>query len=428
MLHRLDLRGAPSDLRRLLPRPDLAGEGPLAEVRAILDEVRLRGDAAVREYTRRFDHVELGELAVPLSEAEAALERLEAGLREALVVARDRIEAFHRHRSAPPPPHESGGVRVETLEIPMERAGVYAPGGRAKYPSSVLMTAVPARVAGVGAVALCVPPGRDGRLPDELLAAAALAGVDEIYRVGGPQAIGAMAYGTESVPAVDVIVGPGSRYVSLAKQEVRSVVAVPAAFAGPSEVVVVADGTVPAAAAAIDLVVQAEHGPDGLSWLVTWSPEALEEIDELVGRYTAESPRRAEVESTLDEGGYAVLVEGPEQAMAVSNEIAPEHLELVCAEPEKLVPLVRHAGAVFLGPYAPASLGDYVAGPSHVLPTFRSARFSSALGVEDFVRRVHVIGADREGLARLAPHVAAIATAEGLAAHARSVTLREELS
>ncbi len=428
MLHRLDLRGAPSDLHRLLPRPDLAGEGPLSEVRAILEDVRLRGDAALREHTRRLDHAELDELAVPLAEAEAALERLDAGLREALVVARDRIEAFHRHRLGPQPPHEADGVRVETLEIPMERAGVYAPGGRAKYPSSVLMTAVPARVAGVGAVALCVPPGRDGRLPDELLAAAALAGVDEIYRVGGPQAIAAMAYGTESVPAVDVIVGPGSRYVSLAKQEVRSVVAVPAAFAGPSEVVVVADGTAPAAAAAIDLVVQAEHGPDGLSWLVTWSPGALEEIDELVARYTAESPRRAEIESTLHEGGYAVLVEGPAQAMAVSNEIAPEHLELVCAEPEKLVGLVRHAGAVFVGPYAPASLGDYVAGPSHVLPTFGSARFSSALGVEDFLRRVHVIGASREGLARLARHVAAIANAEGLAAHARSVILREELS
>jgi histidinol dehydrogenase len=399
----------------------------VAEVRAIVNEVKAHGDAAVREYTRRFDGVDLDELAVPVSEAEEALERIPAELREALTVARDSIEAFYRLRSEPHGPHLRNGIRVDSLEIPMERAGVYVPGGRAKYPSSVLMTAIPAEVAGVGAVALCVPPGPDGRLPDELLAAAALAGVDEIYRVGGPQAIAAMAFGTRSIPKVDVIVGAGSRWVSIAKQEVRGVVGVPAAFAGPSEVVVLADDTVAPACAAIDVVVQAEHGPDGLCWLVTWSETALKEINTLIGEFVAEAPRRAEIESTLAAGGYAVLVDGPEQAMAVANEIAPEHLELCCAEPERLVPLVRHAGAVFLGPWSPASLGDYLAGPSHVLPTFRSARYSSALGVEDFVRRVHVIEASEEALVAVAPHVAAIATAEGLAEHARSVRVREEL-
>jgi histidinol dehydrogenase len=234
-----------------------------------------------------------------------------------------------------------------------------------------------------------------------------------------------MAYGTESIQAVDVIVGAGSRYVSLAKQEVRAVVGVPAAFAGPSEVVVVADESTPVDCAAIDVVVQAEHGPDGLAWLVTWSETALAAINESIGRFVDGAPRKAEITSTLDSGGYAVLVDGPEEAMAVANEIAPEHLELCCADPERLVPLVRNAGAVFLGPWSPASMGDYMAGPSHVLPTFRSARFASVLGVEDFLRRVHVIRADRAGLAAVAPHVAAIARAEGLFAHAESVAVRD---
>ena len=278
----------------------------------------------------------------------------------------------------------------------------------------------------MGEVAVCVPPGPDGSLSAEVLAAAGLAGVVEVYRVGGAQAIAAMAYGTETIAPVDVIAGPGSRRVSLAKEEVRGVVGVPAAFAGPSEVVVVADESVPFDYVAIDLVVQAEHGPDGLAWLITWSEAVLEGVTGAVGRLVEDSPRRAEIEATLEGGGYAVLVDGPAAAAAAANEIAPEHLELCCEDPRRLLPMVRNAGAVFLGPYAPASLGDYLAGPSHVLPTFRSARYASALGVEDFVRRVHVISADREALARAAPHVARLAYAEGLPAHARSVTLRSE--
>ncbi|MGH9297317.1 MAG: histidinol dehydrogenase [Acidimicrobiales bacterium] len=427
MLEVLDLRGAAGDLRDLLPRPDLAAGGPLGEVRAILSDVKARGDAAVRKYELAYDGVALEQLAVPLTETTAALDRIAPQLREALTVARDNIESFHGNRPRSQAPYERNGVRVETIEIPVERAGVYVPGGRAKYPSSVLMTAIPPKVAGVGAVALCVPPGPDGRIPDEVLAAAQLAGVDEIYRVGGAQAIAAMAYGTGSIEKVDVIVGAGSRWVSLAKQEVRGIVGVPAAFAGPSEVVVVADETVPAAFAAIDVLVQAEHGPDGLAWLVTWSKAALREINEAIAGQLAKAPRRKEIESTLATGGYAVLVDGPEQAIAVANEIAPEHLQLCCHEPERLVPLVRHAGAVFLGPYSPASLGDYLAGPSHVLPTFGSARFSSVLGVEDFLRRVHVITADRQGLAEAGRHVSAIARAEGLFAHASSVEMRLEV-
>lgn len=424
MLRMLDLRGLPADAPLDLPRPDLGAEGPVEAVRTILGEVRLRGDAAVRELTERFDHVTLGDLRVPDAEIEAALDAIPPALREALVEARDSIAAFHAHRGTPPGRYERGGISVDHLELPVARAGVYAPGGLAKYPSSVLMTAVPAKVAGVGSVACCVPPGPDGSLPVEILAAAALAGVDEVYRVGGAQAIGALAYGTESIPKVDVIVGPGSKWVSIAQREVRGVVGVPAAFAGPSEVVVIADESTPTSWAAMDVIVQAEHGPDGLAWLVTWSAEKAAEVAEEVGRLVARSPRRAETESTLKAGGYAVVVDGPEQAMAVSNAIAPEHLELLVDDADALLPLVRNAGAVFLGALSPASVGDYLAGPSHVLPTFATARFASVLGVEDFLRRVHAVRVDHAGIARVARHVAAIATAEGLPAHAESVRLR----
>src|SRR5205807_9073116 len=222
------------------------------------------------------------------------------------------------------------------------------------------------------------------------------------------------------------IVGPGSVYVAIAKREVagEGLVGVPSSFAGPSEVVVVADETTPVEFAAIDLVVQAEHGPDGLAWLITWSPEAADAITESVAKLVAASPRREEIESTLAKGGYAAVVSGPEQAMEVANAIAPEHLELMNADPEALVPMVRHAGAVFTGAYAPASVGDYLAGPSHVLPTYGSARFAGALRIDDFLKQIHVVSLDRGALERVAPHVAALAEAEGLAAHAASVRLR----
>ncbi|MGO9963816.1 MAG: histidinol dehydrogenase [Acidimicrobiales bacterium] len=426
MLKRLDLRGRGPDFQDMLPRPNLVDEGPVAEVRAIVEDVRRRGDAALRQYTARFDRVELDSLQVPSAEIAAAPGRLDPALLAALGEAAAAIEAFHRHRSVSPGTFERNGISVELLELPVARAGVYVPGGLASYPSSVLMTAIPARVAGVGAIVVCVPPAPDGAIPPEVLAAAHLAGVDELYRVGGPQAIAAMAYGTETIAPVDIIVGPGSRRVSLAKLEVRGAVGMPAAFAGPSEVVVIADGSAPVDYVAIDLVVQAEHGPDGLAWLITWSEPMLNAVTSAVASLVHQSPRRAEIEATLADGGYAVLVDGPEAALAVSNEIAPEHLQLLCEAPRDLLPLVRNAGAVFLGPYTPASLGDYLAGPSHTLPTFRSARYASVLGVEDFLRRVHVISADRQALARAAPHVAAIARAEGLQAHADSVMLRSE--
>jgi len=296
------------------------------EVRAIVEDVKVRGDAALRECTARFDKVDIDEIRVPVTEIDAAPDRLQPALLGALTEAARSIELFHRHRAPNPGTFERNGIEVDLLELPVARAGVYVPGGRASYPSSVLMSAIPARVAGVEGIALCVPPAPDGSIPAEVLAAASLAGVDELYRIGGAQAIAAMAYGTETVARVDVIVGPGSRRVSLAKLEVRGAVGMPASFAGPSEVVVIADETVPVDYVAIDLVVQAEHGPDGLAWLITWSEPVLQAVTDAVTRFVEESPRRAEIEATLAGGGYAVLVDGPEAAMAVSNEIAPEHL------------------------------------------------------------------------------------------------------
>ena len=426
MLARLDLRGTGTDVGDRLPRPDLGGAAPVEAVREILAEVKKRGDAALREYTERFDGVTLDGLSIGPAALDAALAATPAPLREALEAAGDSILAYHRSQRGGDAVHERDGITVRELARPVDRAGVYVPGGRAPLLSTVLMTAIPARVAGVREVSVCTPPGPDGRVPDGILAAAALAGVDEVHPVGGAQAVAALAYGTETIRKVDVIVGPGNVYVATAKREVgaEGAVGLPAAFAGPSEVVVVADETTPPEYAAIDLVVQAEHGPDGLAWLITWSPETAEVVSDAVARLVAQSPRRADLEATLDGGGYAVLVDGPEQAAAVANAIAPEHLELMNDAPEGLVPLIRNAGAVFCGPYAPASVGDYIAGPSHVLPTFGTARFASALRVDDFLKWIHVVSMDKDALARVAPHVAALAEAEGLPAHAESVRLR----
>jgi histidinol dehydrogenase len=270
-----------------------------------------------------------------------------------------------------------------------------------------------------------VPPDREtGKVSPAVLAAAALAEVDEVYAIGGAQAIGAMAYGTESIRPVDVISGPGNIYVAIAKREVSGVVGIPSAFTGPSEIVVIADDSTPVELAAIDVIVQAEHGPNGLAWLITWSPDAADAIDDAIAKLVASSPRQAEIESTFAEGGYAVLVDSPEQAVEVANLIAPEHLQLMNDDPEALVPLVRHAGAVFCGPLAPASIGDYIAGPSHVLPTFGSARFGSALTTDDFVKQVHVVTLDRAAFDLVAPHVEILADTEGFDAHASSIRLR----
>lgn len=429
MLQRVDLRGAsPGELTARLPRPNAAGAEPVAAVRAILAEVRDGGDEAVLALTERFDGVRPPALAVPRGQWDQALVRIDADVRAALEASAATIRAFQQAERTPDVTHDAGGIRTRTLRRPVDRAGCYVPGGRATYPSTVLMTVIPAKVAGVPWVAVCVPPGPDGVVPDIVLAAAAIAGADAVYAVGGAQAVAALAYGTESVHPVDVIVGPGNVYVAVAKREVAGEgrVGVPSAFAGPSEVVVVADATVPATHAAVDVIVQAEHGPEGLAWLVTWDEAVAEAVEAEVARLVADSPRRADIEATLASSGISVLVDTPEDAMVVANAIAPEHLELLCDDPEALVDQVRHAGAVFCGPYSAASIGDYWAGPSHVLPTFGSARFAGALTPDDFTKPVHVVTVSAEGFETAAPHVIALAEAEGLAAHADSIRLRLE--
>ena len=318
------------DLRGRLPRPQAQVEPPIDEVRAILADVRERGDVALRELTVRFDRAEIDELRVPDADVKAALDQIPADVRAALEVAHRNITAYHdtqRHSDAE---HRNGGIRVRELQRPVDRAACYVPSALAPLVSTVLMTTVPAKVAGVPEVVLVTSPQPDGTVVPGILAAAAIAGVDEVYRVGGPAVIGALAYGTDSIRPVDVIVGPGSARVAQAKREVASagLVGVPSAFAGPSEVVVVADASTPVAWAAIDVVLQAEHGPDGLAWLITWDEAVADGVADAVAEIVPQSPRRQHLEATLAEGGYVVLCDGPEHAIAIANAIAPEHLEL----------------------------------------------------------------------------------------------------
>ncbi len=424
MLTRLDLRGE-TDLVSLLPRPPAIGDGPLDTVADILRDVRTRGDSAVLDLTESLDGVRLVSPRVSPAEIAAATERVDPEVLEAMRFAAERIRVHHSEQLRAEVTHQSSGVRVTSYSRPVTAAGCYVPGGRAAYPSTLLMTAIPARVAGVQRVAVCVPPDREtGAVADVTLAAAAIAGVDEVYAVGGAQAIAALTYGTETIAAVDVICGPGNVYVALAKQAVASEVGIAAAFAGPSEVVVVVDDSVDPDLAAIDVMLQAEHGPDGLAWVITWDPGVADAVADSVERLTAAAPRREEIAGTLSRSGYCVLVDDPRQAIAVSDLVAPEHLELLCAGAQDLARTVENAGAVFCGPLSPAAIGDYVAGPSHVLPTHGSARFSSALTVDDFLKHHHIVTVSEEGIRTVGPAAETLARAEGLDAHAQSVRMR----
>ena len=421
MLKVVDLRGWGDP-----PRPAaLALDPAVADaVRGIVARVRAEGDPALVELTRTHDEADIeGRIRVSEVQIDAASDTLAPDLRNALAAMAERLRDLHSRQLPAEWETERDGVRFGEVVRPLAAVGCYVPGGLAAYPSTVLMTAIPAQVAGVPEIALCVPPGPDGSVPQATLAAAALLGLEEVYRVGGAQAIAAMAYGTESIRPVDVIVGPGNVYVTLAKREVAGVVGIEAT-AGPSELVVVADESAPADYVAIDLMAQAEHGPGGAALLVTWSESLAADVAEAIDRLLGESSRRADTEATLRSGGVIVLVDGPEQAMDVANIVAPEHLELMNADPAALVPLVRHAGAVFCGQFAPAAVGDYVAGVNHVLPTARTARFSSALRVANFCKHLHVVGLDESALGRVAPYVAAFAETEGLESHAKSVRLR----
>ena len=429
MLNRLDLRGTGSDdLVHRLPRPPAQTEPPVEQVRAVLDEVRRDGDAALRRLTERFDGAAIDSVWVPADQLAEARDQIPADLRAALDAAKANITAYHQAQVGPEVVHHNGEVEIRELVRPVDRAGCYVPSAEAPLVSTVLMTTIPAKVAGVAEVVVATSPRPDGTVDPGILAAAALVGVDGVLRVGGPAAIGALAYGTESVKPVDVVVGPGSARVAQAKREVagQGLVGVPSAFAGPSEVVVVADASTPPEHAAIDVILQAEHGPDGLAWLITWDEAVADAVVAEVGRLVPASPRRKQLEATLADGGYAVLCDGPEQALAVANAIAPEHLELLVDDAAALLPLVRHAGAVFCGPLAPASIGDYLAGPNHVLPTYGTARFAGALAVDDFRKHIHVVSVGAAGLAEVAPHVVALADYEGLPAHAESIRIRQE--
>ncbi len=429
VLNRLDLRGV-TDFKGRLPRPKVDEDAPVSAVRQILAQVREGGDDALRSLTARFDGVDSPTTLITQAELDEALNSIAPEVLAALELARDRIAAHHRQQLQGEVVHEEDGVNIRSYRKPVDRVGCYVPGGRAAYPSTLLMTAVPAMVAGVEDVVVCVPPDRGtGRIAAVTLAAAAVVGVSEVHAVGGAQAIAALAYGTESIKSVDVICGPGNKYVALAKQEVSGTVGVAAAFAGPSEVVVIADSSVPPELAAIDVILQAEHGPDGLAWLITWDEGTADAVSTAMDALIADSPRKADITATLAEGGYAVVVDTPQAAIEVANLVAPEHLELLCENADDLVDGVTNAGAVFLGEWSPASIGDYVAGPSHVLPTYGSARFSSALTVDDFLKHHHVISVDRSAYApgALTESVAVLADAEGLAAHAESIRLRQRL-
>ncbi len=393
---------------------------------AILDDVRRRGDAALLDYTHRFDRwkpTRASELLVDRGEAHAALAALPAREREALEFAAQRIRAFHERQSLESWRIDGGDGTVLGQQVtPLDRVGIYVPGGKAAYPSSVIMGAIAAKVAGVRELVMVTPtPGGENNA--SVLAAAALAGVDRIVRVGGAQAVGALAYGTETVPAVDKIVGPGNAYVAAAKRRVFGHVGIDM-VAGPSEVLVIADASAHADWVAMDLFSQAEHDEIAQAILLTPDAALADRVADSMRRQLEAMPRRRIIEASLAARGALIVTRSLEEACELANRIAPEHLELAVADPEAWLPRIRHAGAIFLGHYASESLGDYCAGPNHVLPTSRTARFSSPLGVYDFQKRSSVISITREGAARLGAAAATLARAEGLEAHAQSAEWR----
>jgi histidinol dehydrogenase len=402
----------------------LRSAGPSAEVedavRQILDEVRRDGDAGVLSLTERFDHAELGpgQLQVDARELEAAVGVLEPGVLAGLRTAAANVKAVARAQLRDPVSVElEQGQRVEVTEPPVARVGVYAPGGRAVYPSTVVMCAVTARAAGVEQVAVCAPPGPGGRAHPAILAACVLCGVSEVYRMGGAQAIGALAYGTESVGAVDVVVGPGNRWVREAKRQVAGTVGIDG-LAGPSELAVVATEGADPELVALDLLAQAEHGEDSLLTLISPDPALRRAVVEAVERLAAERPSAAEAELRV------VGVASARQAVRAADELAPEHLQLIGREAEALADRVRRAGCLFVGRDAGTAFGDYVAGSNHVLPTGGAARFQSALSPATFRRRMARVSLPAGAAARLAPAGAALARAEGFPVHAESMERR----
>jgi histidinol dehydrogenase len=406
---------------------DTAGDREIERVAdAIVEDVKVRGDVAVLEYTRRFDRVDapsVAALEIDVTEMNAALESLPLEQRAALEAAARRIQVFHeKQRGETWTVREDDGTELGQRVTPLDRVGLYVPGGKAAYPSSVLMNAIPARVAGVQEIVMVVPTPGGGKNP-LVLAAASLAGVTRAFAIGGAQAIGALAYGTATVPAVDKIVGPGNAYVAAAKRRVFGVVGIDM-IAGPSEILVICDGATDPDWIAMDLFSQAEH--DELAQAILLTPDAafIERVQDSIARLLPTMPRRAIIEQSLANRGALIRTRDLDEACAVADRIAPEHLEISTDEPERWAARIRHAGAIFLGRYSSESLGDYCAGPNHVLPTSRTARFSSPLGVYDFQKRTSLISISRAGAQTLGRIAARLAAGEQLPAHARSAEYR----
>jgi len=395
-------------------------------VTEILSDVRTRGDAALLDCTRRFDGMEAGSVAqleIPAGELRAALGRLAGSAREALEAAAQRVRIYHEKQLGSSWSYrDPNGTELGQRVTPLDRVGIYVPGGKAAYPSSVIMNALPAKVAGVREIIMVVPaPG--GQRNDMVLAAAALCGVDRVFTIGGAQAVAALAYGTATVPAVDKIVGPGNAFVAAAKRRVFGLVGIDM-IAGPSEVVVVCDSSAAPDWMAMDLFAQAEHDELAQAILVTPDARVLEAVSASIDRQLADMPRREVIAAALEKRGALIAVRDLDEACDVVNRIAPEHLELAVRDPDALLPRIRHAGAIFLGAYSSEALGDYCAGPNHVLPTSRTARFSSPLGVYDFQKRSSVIRISKAGARELGALAAELARGEGLTAHARSAEYR----
>jgi histidinol dehydrogenase len=394
-------------------------------VTGIIDDVRKRGDEALIDYTARFDKVELKQIRVSDEELRRCAAGVDERVRSALREAIENVREFHERQveeSWTINPRE--GVQLGQRITPLDRVGLYVPGGTAAYPSSVVMNVVPAQVAGVERVVITTPPRTLSESP-AVAAALVELNVKEVYAVGGAQAIAALAFGTETVPRVDKITGPGNKYVAAAKKIVFGVVGIDA-IAGPTEVVIVADETARADFIAADLLAQAEHGEDASAVLITNSESLARSVAEEVERQAESLPRLEIVKSSLRDYGAIVLVETLAEACALVNELAPEHVEIVTSDDEAIAAKIRHAGAIFFGSYTPEAVGDYLAGPNHVLPTSRTARFSSALGVYDFVKRTSLLRYSKDAFARAVESVAVLAECEGLTGHAKSALIRKD--
>ena len=413
-------------LEQLLSWESVSDDSVNQRVLDIIAAVRQQGDAALIEFTRQFDGLEvaeMGDLILPRERLEAALDKITPEQRQALEAAAERVRSYHEHQQQDSWQYtEANGTVLGQKVTPLDRAGLYVPGGKASYPSSVLMNAIPAKVAGVPEVVMVVPTPR-GEINELVLAAAAVAGVDRVFTIGGAQAVAALAYGTESVPAVDKIVGPGNIYVATAKRHVFGKVGIDM-IAGPSEILVVCDGQTDPDWIAMDLFSQAEHDEDAQAILVSPDADFIEQVAQSMARLLPTLEREEIARTSVRERGALIVVENMQQAIEVANQIAPEHLELSVADPESLLPQIRHAGAIFMGRYTAEALGDYCAGPNHVLPTSGTARFSSPLGVYDFQKRSSIINCSPQGASELGKIASVLARGESLTAHARSAEYR----